>query len=410
MNDGKLCISADSHVVESVEFFEPLADMFGDKAPRVVIADPTVGPQLNLGDGRLGLTIAGFFMQNVDFTKPEAMELRAKGYELARPGCYDVKERLLDQEIDGIDAEVIYPSVIFNVYQVADRNVLNATFRLYNDWVADYCGKAPDRLFPLASLQLYDLDEAIAELERSKLMGHVGASIPASAPPDKLYVDPWYDTFWAAAQEMGMPLNMHIFTGATADHGLPRNDPRSRANGPMAFAGVALTVADIIQSGVCERFPDLKFVVTEFETGWIGHMLKRLDWGYVRGGGERTTGLPRLPSEYWRSNFYCTFEDDPLGIRTRDFIDVNTMLWGSDYPHGDSIFPHSQQVLSEILDGCTPEEKWKMTVKNVVDLYGLPFELTGPEQARINDVPTPEVKTWRNSLPLTEVTQSTPMI
>lgn len=410
MNDGKLCISADSHVVESVEFFEPLADMFGEKAPRVVIADPERGPQLNLGDGRLGLTIAGFFMQNVDFTKPGARDLLAKGYELARPGCYDVKERLLDQEIDGIDAEVIYPSVIFNVYQVADRNVLNATFRLYNDWVADYCSKAPDRLFPLASLQLYDLDEAIAELERSKLIGHVGASIPASAPPDKLYVDPWYDKFWAAAQEMGMPLNMHIFTGATSDHGLSRRDPRSRANAPMAFAGMALTVADIIQSGVCERFPDLKFVVTEFETGWIGHTLKRLDWAYVRGGGERVMGLPKLPSEYWRSNFYCTFEDDPLGIRTRDFIDVNTMLWGSDYPHGDSIFPHSQQVLSEILDGCTPEEKWKMTVKNVVELYKLPFEVTGPGQARINDVPTPEVKTWRNSLPLTEVTQSTPMI
>ena len=276
--------------------------------------------------------------------------------------------------------------------------------------MADYCKKAPDRLFPLSSLQLYDLDEAIAEMERSKLMGHVGASIPASAPPDKMYVDPWYDKFWAAAQEMQMPLNMHIFTGATADHGLPRNDPRSRANGPMAFAGVALTVADLIQSGVCERFPDLKFVVTEFETGWIGHVLKRLDWAYVRGGGERAMGLPKLPSEYWRSNFYCTFEDDPLGIRTRDFIDVNTMLWGSDYPHGDSIFPHSQQVLSEILDGCTPEEKWKMTVKNVVELYHLPFELTGPEQARINYVPTPEVKTWRNSLPLTEVTQATPMI
>jgi predicted TIM-barrel fold metal-dependent hydrolase len=410
MDDGKLCISADSHVVESVEFFEPLADMFGDSAPRVVIADPERGPQLNLGDGRLGLMISGFFMQNVDFTKPEAQELRAKGYELARPGCYDVTERLLDQDIDGIDAEVIYPSVIFNVYQVENRDILNATFRLYNDWVADYCRKAPDRLFPLASLQLYDLDEAIAEMERSKLMGHVGASIPASAPPDLLYVDPAYDKFWAAAQEMQMPLNMHIFTGATSDHGLSRRDPRSRANGPMAFAGMAITIADLIQSGVCERFPDLKFVVTEFETGWIAHTLKRLDWAYVRGGGERTMGLPKLPSEYWRSNFYCTFEDDPLGVRTRDFIDVDTMLWGNDYPHGDSIFPHSQQVLSEILDDCTPEEKWKMTVKNVVELYHLPYELTGPEQARINYVPTPEVKTWRNSLPLTEVTQSTPMI
>ncbi|SVB75417.1 uncharacterized protein METZ01_LOCUS228271, partial [marine metagenome] len=117
----------------------------------------------------------------------------------------------------------------------------------------------------------------------------------------------------------------------------------------------------------------------------------------------------KLPSEYWRQNFHAVFEDDPLGIRTMDFIGVDTLLWGSDYPHGDSIFPNSQQVLSEIMSECTPEEVWKMTVKNVVDLYHLPFELTGPDQARINHIPTPEVKTWRNSLPLTQVTVATPL-
>ena len=83
-------------------------------------------------------------------------------------------------------------------------------------------------------------------------------------------------------------------------------------------------------------------------------------------------------------NFYATFEDDPLGIRTRDFIGTKTLMWGNDYPHGDSVFPHSQQVLSEILDECTDEERWQMTVKNVVDLYKLPFELSGPEQAKVN--------------------------
>jgi hypothetical protein len=73
------------------------------------------------------------------------------------------------------------------------------------------------------------------------------------------------------------------------------------------------------------------------------------------------------------------------------------------------VFPHSQQVLGEILTDCTPQERWQMTVKNVVDLYGLPFELAGPDQARINSRPAPEVKTWRNAMPLTEVTLSTPM-
>ena len=391
----QLCISSDSHVVESAEFFHPLEKMFGDKAPKMVTVDPNRGPQLSLGNGKLGIGLSGFFMQNVDFTTPEAMEMRKLGYELARPGCYDVAERLKDQELDGINAEVIYPSVIFNVYQVEDLDIVKASFSLYNDWVADYCKGAPDRLFPLASIQLFDLDEAIKEMERSKKLGHVGVSVAATAPPDKLYSDPYYNQFWEAAQAMEMPINWHIFTGATENHGLPFRQGGSA----LSFAGVMFTVADIIQSGVCERYPRLRFVVTEFETGWVGMMLKRLDWAYIRGGGEKVFGLPLLPSEYWRRNFRVTFEDDPLGIMTRDFIGTETMMWGSDYPHGDSVFPHSMQVLSEILSDCTPEERYQMTVKNVVELYKLPFKLEGLGQATVNSIPTPEVKTWRNAMP-----------
>ncbi|HIM48384.1 MAG TPA: hypothetical protein EYM32_05875, partial [Dehalococcoidia bacterium] len=176
----KLCISADSHVVESAEFFEPLEKLFGEEAPRMVTADPARGPQLDLRNGKLGIGLSGFFMQNVDFTTPEAMEMRKLGYALARPGCYDVPERLNDQDLDGLAAEIVYPSVIFNLYQIENLDIVKASFALYNDWVADYCKQAPDRLFPLASLQLFDLDEAIQEMERSKKLGHVGVSIAAT--------------------------------------------------------------------------------------------------------------------------------------------------------------------------------------------------------------------------------------
>jgi predicted TIM-barrel fold metal-dependent hydrolase len=380
MPNGKLCISADSHVVESAEFFEPLVKRFGEEAPHVVVADPKRGPQLALGNGQLGLTIAGFLQANTDFTSPEAVAQLARGYDLARPGCYNIAERLKDQDIDGLDAEVLYPSVLFNVYQIPRKDIIQATFVAYNDWITDYCNGAPDRLFALGCLQLWDLDEAIAEMARCKQMGQVGVCIPATAPPDHLYSDPWYDKFWAAAQELQMPLNMHIFTGATPNHGLPFR----QAGSPLAFAGVMFTVADIIQSGVCERFPRLKFVITEFETGWTAIMLKRLDWNYVRSGGARTNSNPQPPSFYWKRQFYVTFEDDPLGIRTRDFIGSNTMLWGNDYPHGDSVFPNSQKVLNEMLAECTPEERYEMTVKNVVELYDLPFKLEGPSHAYIN--------------------------
>ena len=374
-----LCISADSHVVESAEFFQPLQKRFGEKAPRMVTVDPNKGPQLDLGNGQLGIGLSGFFMADVDFTRPDIVELYRKGYDLARPGCYDVAERLKDQELDGVDAEVLYPSVLFNVYQIDNLDIVKATFSLYNDWTADYCSDAKDRLFGLACVQLFDLDEAIQEMERSKKLGHVGLCIPATAPPDKLYSDPYYDRFWAAAEAMQMPLTMHIFTGATPNHGLPFR----QAGSPLAFAGVMFTIADLIQGQVLQRFPGLKFVITEFESGWAGIMLKRLDWNWTRGNLWKQ-GLREKPSFYWKRNFYVTFEDDALGIRQRDVIGSNTLMWGSDYPHGDSVFPHSKDVLASVLAECTAQERWEMTVKNVVELYNLPFQLAGPEQARVN--------------------------
>jgi predicted TIM-barrel fold metal-dependent hydrolase len=366
----QLCISSDSHVVEPPELFEPLQKRFGEKAPRIVQHEER-GPVLDLGNGKYGLSITGFLQAGFDFGRPDSREMLQKGYDMARPGVFDVKARLEDQELDGIDAEVIYPSIMFNVYQLEDQDVLQAAFASYNDWTANYCREAPDRLFPLACLQLYDLDAAIAEMERSKKLGHVGVCIPATAPPDRLYSDPWYDKFWAAAQEMDMPLTMHIFTGATPNHGLPF----PAAMGGLAFAGVVFTIRDLIFSGVCERFPNLKFVITEFETGWVGITLKRLDWNWFRGGGARTQPIPRRPSEYWKQNFLVTFEDDEIGIKTRYISGTNTLMWGSDYPHGDSVFPDSQGVLDRIMAECTPEERYEMTVKNVVKLYDLPFEV-----------------------------------
>jgi uncharacterized protein len=364
------CISADSHVVEPPELFSPLQKRFGDRAPRVVESDDR-GPVLNLGDGRLGLSIAGFLQADFDFSREDSREMLKQGYKLARPGVYDIKARLEDQDRDGIDAEVMYPSVLFNVYQIDDLEIVNTAFQCYNDWVSEYCSDAPDRLFGLAAIQLRDLDTAIAEMERAKKLGHVGVCIPATAPPEHPYSDPWYDRFWDAAQAMKMPLTMHIFTGATANHGLPHR----QAGSALAFAGVIFSIADLIQSGVCERYPDLRFVITEFETGWLGITLKRLDWSYHRQGGIRAPGaVPRKPSDYWKQNFRVTFEDDEIGIKTRAYSGTSTLLWGSDYPHGDSVFPHSQEVLNRILAECTPEERHEMTVKNVIELYDLPFQ------------------------------------
>jgi predicted TIM-barrel fold metal-dependent hydrolase len=362
--------------------FAPLAGRLGSAAPKIVHTE--MGDQLDRGNGTLGLPIGGFLIAGMDLASDETRAQTRRGYAIARPGVYDIAERLKDQDRDSVDAEVLYPSVLFDVYQVEDTNVVHATFQAYNDWLYDYMQPAHGRLFGLGAIQLRDLDQAIDEMHRVKEMGFVGLAIPCSAPPERPFSDRFYDRFWAAAEEAEMPLTMHIFAQASPNHGVPGVPG---ANSPLAYVGMEVTLMHLICGGVCERFPDLQFVPTEFETGWIGNFLRRTDHTWTRHGG-KIAGftLPRKPSEYWHRQFTATFEDDPIGIRTRDFIGVRNLMWGSDYPHGDSIFPDSQPILDTLFSTSAEDEadRFAVTVANVVNLYKLPFETAGasPQTAR----------------------------
>jgi len=370
---SRLCISADSHVVEPPELFAPLERRLGSRAPRMV-HNEAVGDQLDLGNGKLGMPIGGFLIAGMDVGSPETKAQARRGYAIARPGVYDIQARMADQDRDGVSAEVLYPSILFNVYQVEEDQVVQATFEAYNDWLYNYVQRAPTRLFGLGAIQLRDLDSAIREMHRVKDMGFVGLCIPCTAPPELPFSDPFYEPFWAAAEAAAMPLAMHIFSSSTANHGLP-NWPG--ANYPLAYVGMEVTVVTLIASGVCERFPNLMFVPTEFETGWVGNFLRRIDHAWYRAGGTLmpSVKLPKQPSDYWHRNFIVTFEDDPIGIRTRDFIGVPNLMWGSDYPHGDSIFPESQRVLDSLFSADEEAERREITANNVIKLYKLPFDV-----------------------------------
>jgi predicted TIM-barrel fold metal-dependent hydrolase len=370
--DRQLCISADSHVVEPPEVYAGLDKRFGDRAPRMV-EHPERGLITDHGDGTFGYPVGTFAVAGQDWGDPEVREKARQGFKHARAGVLDVSRRVEDQALDGIDAEVLYPSVLFSIYQLHDAEIMQATMTNYNDWVFNYASQAPGRLFSLALVQLYDLDMAIAEMERMAAKGAVGLSVPCMAPADKPFSDPYYDRFWAAAQDMNLPLTMHIFTGHVPNHGLPKEWGQHSYTG--AHAGMIRTIQDLVWSGVCERFPGLRFVPTEFDTGWIAHFLYRDDYNFARMGAFRThPQLKMKPSDYFHQNFCVTFEDDEVGIRTRDLIGVDNLLWGSDYPHADSLFPESQQVLERIFTGVSAADRYKITASNVCKLYGLPFE------------------------------------
>jgi predicted TIM-barrel fold metal-dependent hydrolase len=369
---SSFAVSADSHVVEPPEVFEPLATRFGEDAPRIVHSAER-GYEYVSGNGR-STPVAILGRAGMDPASPEWAEALSRGYDV-RPGILDVQARLKDQELDGVVGEVLYPSLLLGTFAGQERNLdlVKATFASYNDWLAAYCREAPDRLFPLACIQLNDLDDAVRELQRCRKIGHVGACIPSSVPLDRPYTDPVYDRFWAAAQDVRTPLAFHIGADAVSGGNMPEFFREHGLSWTLFPTIISVTIGDLILGGVCERFPDLKFVVAEYDTGWVATLLRRLDWAVYRDGLGR--GLSMTPSEYWRRNFVATFEDDEVGVRTRDILGVHTLMWASDYPHGDSTWPESQATLDRVTEGCSPEERMLITSGNAAQLYGLPVRV-----------------------------------
>ena len=190
--------------------------------------------------------------------------------------------------------------------------------------------------------------------------------------------DPSFDRFWAAAQDLDMPLSLHTAT----DRADPRvGDAAFRLDvkhvPPSVFVNkdfqIRQTLADMILSGVFERFPRLRVGSVEHELAWIPFFLDQMDYTYTqrppRGDWYRFRESGVLPSDFFRRHVFSSFQEDAIGIRVRDVIGVDTLMWGSDYPHTESTFPRSQEILGHILEGVEPDDVLKIVATNAADLY-----------------------------------------
>jgi predicted TIM-barrel fold metal-dependent hydrolase len=363
--------SCDSHVVEPPEVFQGLEERFGERAPRIVNeANGRRGTFLVWPKQNRAIPVGRFGIAGHRLDEPGIEERIARGWDGMNPGVRDPIARLNEQEADGIVGEVMYPSLNMLTFSIPDREVVQTVFQRHNDWIRDYCSAAPERLIGVACLPLPDVEESIAELQRVAKMGIRGVAIPCTAPVDKPYSDPAYEPFWVAAEEVGLPITMHIFCGADWRMGAPAHW-NEIVSYTLAHAAIWKTVSDIVTSGVVERHSRLRFICAEWETGWLAHVLRRWDHAVYRARREASPNLTLQSSEYFRRNFYATFEDDDIGIRTRDLIGVDRLLWGNDYPHHDSIWPHSRQILNRIMQGVPQEEVEMMVWKNVQQLYAI---------------------------------------
>ena len=365
-----LILSSDSHVFEPPDLWKTRIDTaFRDRAPRIERIDGA--DQLVVEADQVISGIGLISNAGARFAAPETISAEGR-FEDVHRGGYDPDQHLADMRLDGVAGEVLYPSQGLFYFKVTDTALMSAIFRAYNDWLADFCSADRSRLKGIAMINLDDIQEGIRELERTARMGFAGAMITEYPLEHRRYDHPEYEPFWAVAQGLEMPLSLHT---ATRRQGKIRGagqrtlrDASSRAT--KAFYP-ATSLCDMIFAGVFERYPGLTLAIVEFELAWAPHVLATMDYTYRERHGEaiyRFKGDLR-PSDFFRRNVALSFQEDAIGIRLRDAIGVDNMMWGSDYPHSESTFPRSRQILAEILAGVPENEQAKIAGGNTARVY-----------------------------------------
>jgi predicted TIM-barrel fold metal-dependent hydrolase len=368
---GYHIISADSHFIEPPNLWvERIDPKFRDRAPRTV-------------KGYAGKEGEFFVCENITpipYARPFGAGVKAedfpahnkKGVEAAPASVWDPAARLKEQDIDGVKAEVLYTTFGMLLFGLNDAELRAACFRAFNDWAAEYCSHDPKRLIGLGVISLEDIPAAAAELKRIATKGLRGALIWGAPPADKPYSLPDYDPFWAAAQDLQLPLSLHIGTGR---RGIRFDLPR-RGSELYTYMKVPqeiqLSFADLIVGGVLERFPRLRLVSAENDISWIPHFMYRLDHAYERLRHFEGLTLPMVPSEYMKRNVMATFQFESTNVDfTRQIFGAEHIAWASDYPHNDSTWPRSRAFIAQAFKDIPEGDVQKIVGSNAAHLYGI---------------------------------------
>jgi uncharacterized protein len=282
----------------------------------------------------------------------------------------DPELRIKDQDRDGVQAEVLY-GVLGASMRINDDEAAGEMLRIYNDWLGDFCGTHPDRFAGLACIPNHDIDAAVGEIERVARQGKVrGIEISRRHDMARLW-DPWWEPVWAAIAATGLPVHFHtIGSGNRPDLSklAPKTALAARAAGITNFQMVMSDVLlSMIFSGVLERYPTLKVVIGEAGIGWIPYVLNRMDAEWEEQFKE--LDLKMRPSAYWRRQGYATYQTDPIGTKLVDDIGEDNVMWASDFPHPDGIWPDSQEYIQRELRHLPAATRKKVVCDNAAKLY-----------------------------------------
>ena len=284
----------------------------------------------------------------------------------------DPELRLKDQERDGVQAEVLY-GILGTARRMNDPEAVTEVYRIYNTWLADFCQTHADRYAGLVCIPNTDVDAAVAEVRRGATMGLRGAELAVSSSITPLW-DPYWEPLWAVAAECNMPISFHT----TGNKSIPESVAplvRRRASAVLITTFQIATadyLAAMIFNGALERHPNLKIVLGESGIGWIPYMLERMDFEWEDQFSDLS--LTMKPSAYWYRQMYATYQQDRTGIQLIKELGEDNIMWGSDFPHPDGVWPDSQTFIEEQLGHLPPTTRRKIVCDNAAKLYGFALD------------------------------------
>jgi predicted TIM-barrel fold metal-dependent hydrolase len=289
-------------------------------------------------------------------------------------------KRMADMDRDNVEASVMFPPII--AMQVGNAPLRNAVIAAYNDWAADFKKTAPSRFLPCAMLSPLDPDAAAAEVYRAAGLGFQQVNFLVNDVTQDMYLEPW-DVFWRAAEETGLIVSYHVGGSVATNTVRARMRELAESGGRRMAFDMGLgnggnsffePFVNLFSFGTLERHPNLRFVCGESGTGWIPYVVQEMDYRYNRLLERRTRdqiGLQHLPSELFRRQVWATYQSDSVGLHLVEFFGEGHMMWASDYPHPDSTWPWSQNVIEKETGHLDPEMKKRIIRDNAAALYGL---------------------------------------
>jgi predicted TIM-barrel fold metal-dependent hydrolase len=357
--------SGDSHFLEPDDLWHQIMPKRqADRMPRTEL----------IGDSEERVTVDG-----KSFTRAIPKIATAKGatgetiVEMSHrpPGARNIKLRLLDLDQEGVWAEVIFASIGLWCALIEDRVLIREAARAENEWmVSEIQGAAPDRLVCAALMPLLDVDDAIAEVHHAAGIGMKVISLPTGHPPGtRNWNDDMWEPLWAACDEASMVVAFHIGTDNVDQSAMFRGPGGAILNYVETGFGGLRVANMLISGGALDRHPDLKILIAEGGAAWVPYLGDRMNEAYRQHGIFVRPTLSSLPKEILYRQVYASFQHDESGPAVMAATSYNNLLFGSDYPHLEGTFGHTQKTLHELFDDSDPVVRERITKGTFQELF-----------------------------------------